>query len=85
LFSFMHRDSRPLGHAPQTSPACAVNALGLGNEEACYWPNTGYGGFGAKVTMDRAPRFDNERRFDPRRILLTDIDGSRTADLQPPT
>jgi hypothetical protein len=34
--------------------------------------------------MDRAPRFDNERRFDPRRILLTDIDGSRTADLQPP-
>jgi hypothetical protein len=33
--------------------------------------------------MYRAPRFDNEWRFDPRRILLTDIDGSRTADLQP--
>jgi hypothetical protein len=48
-------------------------------------PNTGYGGFGAEVTIDRAPHFDNERRFDPRRILLTDIDGSRTADLQPPT
>ena len=35
------------------------------NGEACYWPNTGYGRFGAKVTMDRAPRFDNEERFDP--------------------
>jgi RHS repeat-associated protein len=51
------------------------------NGEACYWPNTGYGGFGAKVTMDLAPRFDNEERFDPRRIQLADIDGSGTADL----
>jgi RHS repeat-associated protein len=51
------------------------------NGEACYWPNTGYGSFGAKVTMDFAPRFDNEERFDPRRIQLADIDGSGTADL----
>ena len=51
------------------------------NGEACYWPNTGYGRFGAKVTMDVAPRFDNEERFDPRRIRLADIDGSGTADL----
>jgi RHS repeat-associated protein len=51
------------------------------NGEACYWPNTGYGSFGAKVTMDLAPRFDNEERFDPRRIQLADIDGSGTADL----
>ena len=51
------------------------------NGEACYWPNPGYGRFGAKVTMDRAPRFDNEERFDPRRIRLADIDGSGTADL----
>ena len=27
------------------------------NGEACYWPNLGYGRFGAKVTMDGAPRF----------------------------
>ena len=51
------------------------------NGEACYWPNTGYGQFGAKVTMDLAPRFDSEERFDPRRIKLADIDGSGTADL----
>jgi RHS repeat-associated protein len=51
------------------------------NGEACYWPNTGYGRFGAKVAMDLAPRFDNEERFDPRRVQLADIDGSGTADL----
>ena len=51
------------------------------NGEACYWPNSGYGRFGAKVTMDLAPRFDSEERFDPRRIRLADIDGSGTADL----
>jgi len=51
------------------------------NGEACYWPNIGYGRFGAKVTMDGAPRFDAEERFDPRRIVLADIDGSGTADL----
>ena len=28
------------------------------NGEVCYWPNLGYGRFGAKVTMDHAPWFD---------------------------
>ena len=28
------------------------------NGEVCYWPNLGYGRFGAKVTMDRAPWFE---------------------------
>jgi RHS repeat-associated protein len=51
------------------------------NGEACYWPNIGYGRFGAKVTMDQAPRFDDEERFDPGRIRLADIDGTGTADL----
>jgi Salmonella virulence plasmid 65kDa B protein/Insecticide toxin TcdB middle/C-terminal region/Insecticide toxin TcdB middle/N-terminal region len=51
------------------------------NGEACYWPNVGYGRFGPKVTMDRAPRFDNQERFDPRRIRLADIDGTGAADL----
>jgi RHS repeat-associated protein len=51
------------------------------NGEVCYWPNIGYGRFGAKVTMDQAPRFDNEERFDPARIRLADIDGTGSADL----
>jgi RHS repeat-associated protein len=49
--------------------------------EVCYWPNLGYGCFGAKVTMDRAPYFDEPDRFDGRRIRLADIDGSGTADI----
>jgi len=51
------------------------------NGEICYWPNLGYGRFGAKVTMDRAPRFADAERFDPSRVHLADIDGSGTSDL----
>jgi len=51
------------------------------NGEVCYWPNLGYGRFGAKVTMDRAPRFDHPDQFDQRRIRLADIDGSGTSDI----
>src|SRR5690606_20673630 len=51
------------------------------NGEICYWRNTGYGTFGAKVTMDRAPVFDAVDQFDPRRIRLGDIDGTGTTDV----
>jgi RHS repeat-associated protein len=51
------------------------------NGEVCYWPNLGYGRFGAKVTTDNAPRFTDEEQFDPRRIRFADVDGSGTADL----
>lgn len=51
------------------------------NGEVCYWPNQGYGRFGGKVTMDGAPRLDDDERFDPRRIRLADVDGSGTTDL----
>ncbi len=51
------------------------------NGEVCYWPSIGYGRFGARITMDDAPRFTDEERFDPRRIRLADIDGSGTTDL----
>ena len=51
------------------------------NGETAYWPNLGYGKFGAKVTMDRAPRFDSADAFDAKRIRLADIDGSGSADV----
>jgi RHS repeat-associated protein len=51
------------------------------NGEVCYWPNLGYGRFGAKVTMDRSPWFDTPDLFDQRRIRLADTDGSGTADI----
>lgn len=51
------------------------------NGEVCYWPNLGYGRFGAKVTMDNAPWFDGLDLFDQRRIRLADIDGSGVTDI----
>jgi RHS repeat-associated protein len=51
------------------------------NGEVCYWPNAGYGRFGAKVAMDHAPWFDRADVFNGRRIQLADIDGSGTADI----
>jgi RHS repeat-associated protein len=51
------------------------------NGEVCYWPNLGYGRFGAKITMDRSPRFDSPDQFDQRRVRLADIDGSGASDL----
>jgi RHS repeat-associated protein len=51
------------------------------NGEVCYWPNLGYGCFGAKVTMNDAPWLDNPDQFSQRRVRLADIDGSGTSDL----
>ncbi len=51
------------------------------NGEVCYWPNLGYGRFGEKVTMGDAPVFDNPDIFNPKRIVLADIDGSGLTDI----
>jgi RHS repeat-associated protein len=53
----------------------------LRDGETCYWPNLGHGRFGPKVTMDAAPRFEDQERFDPGRIRLADLDGTGVADL----
>jgi len=51
------------------------------NGDVCYWPNLGYGRFGAKITMDNAPWFENPDQFDQKRVRLADIDGSGTTDI----
>jgi len=51
------------------------------NGEICYWPNLGYGRFGAKVRMDHAPVFDHPDQFNPAYLRLADIDGSGTTDI----
>lgn len=51
------------------------------NGEVCYWPNKGYGDFGAKVTMENCPWFAFPDQFDQRRVRLADIDGSGTYDI----
>jgi RHS repeat-associated protein len=58
-----------------------IRNSGAGVGGVCYWPNLGYGRFGAKVTMDHPPQFDNPDQFDHKRIRLADIDGSGTTDI----
>jgi RHS repeat-associated protein len=49
--------------------------------EICYWPNTGHGRFGRKVTMSGSPVLDDPEAFDRARVVLLDVDGSGTTDL----
>jgi RHS repeat-associated protein len=58
-----------------------TDILRIRNGEVCYWPNLGYGKFGAKVAMDNAPFFDQPDAFNPVNIKLADIDGSGTTDI----
>lgn len=51
------------------------------DREVSYWPNLGYGRFGAKVTMDNPAAFDTAAGFDPSRVRFVDIDGSGPADI----
>jgi RHS repeat-associated protein len=51
------------------------------NGEICYWPNQGYGSFGAKITMDNSPIFDHDEHFHYKRVILGDIDGTGTTDI----
>ncbi|MBK6012831.1 SpvB/TcaC N-terminal domain-containing protein [Streptomyces sp. MBT53] len=44
-----------------------------------YWPNLGYNRWGEEVTMRDSPRLPDG--YDPRRVLLGDVDGDGTADL----
>src|SRR5215472_13937808 len=51
-----------------------------------YWPYRGYGRWGRRVTMRNSPRFEDAVffpgiGFDPRRLLIGDVDGDGVADL----
>lgn len=58
-----------------------TDILRMRNGEVCYWPNLGYGKFGAKITLDNAPVFDHPEAFNPANLRLADIDGSGTSDI----
>ncbi|MES2936378.1 MAG: SpvB/TcaC N-terminal domain-containing protein [Pseudomonadota bacterium] len=74
-------DPRQSIHLADMSGDGLADIVRVRNGDVCYWPNLGYGRFGAKVTMDSAPWFDAPEQFDPKRLRLADIDGSGTADL----
>jgi RHS repeat-associated protein len=44
-----------------------------------YWPNLGYGNWGKRITMQNCPRFPYG--YNPKRILVGDVDGDGLADL----
>lgn len=58
-----------------------LDIVRIRNHDIVYWPNLGYGKFGAKVSMSNSPVFDQDDRFDPRLVKLSDIDGSGTTDI----
>lgn len=59
-----------------------VDLVRIRNGEVCYWPNLGYGLFGARVVMRDAPRFTaDDDEFDPGRIRLADVDGTGPTDI----
>jgi RHS repeat-associated protein len=51
------------------------------NGEVSYWPNLGYGKFGAKITMNQAPYFDHPDQFNPAYLHLADISGTGVTDI----
>ena len=76
----LHDDTQTVFLADMTGDGLS-DVVRVRNGEICYWPNLGYGRFGAKVTLDDSPRFADEERFDGRRVRLADVDGSGTADV----
>ncbi|HKV08113.1 MAG TPA: SpvB/TcaC N-terminal domain-containing protein [Thermoanaerobaculia bacterium] len=68
-------------HLADLSGDGLTDLVRIRNGEVCYWPNLGFGRFGAKVTMDNAPWFDHPDQFDPKRLRLADVDGTGTTDI----
>ena len=68
-------------HLADMSGDGLADIVRIRNGNVCYWPNLGYGRFGAQVIMSSAPWFDRREQFDPARIRLFDVDGSGTTDI----
>src|SRR5262245_41870605 len=59
--------------------------LFIHNGRVEYWPYRGYGRWGRRVTMRNSPRFEDAAffpgiGFDPKRLLVGDVDGDGVAD-----
>lgn len=80
-FSLVFADSEETIYSADMTGDGLADILRIRNGQICYWPNMGYGKFGAKVLMSYSPRFDQIDSFDQKRIRLSDIDGSGTTDL----
>ncbi len=59
----------------------SMDIVRIRNGEVCYWPNLGYGRFGARVIMEASPWFDHPDLFDHARVRLADIAGTGLIDI----
>lgn len=66
--------------ADMSGDGCA-DIVRVRNGEVCYWPNLGYGKFGAKITMEHSPIFSGDGQFNPTLVRFSDIDGSGPSDI----
>ncbi|HST64337.1 MAG TPA: SpvB/TcaC N-terminal domain-containing protein [Mycobacteriales bacterium] len=68
-------------HLADMSGDGLIDLVRVRNGAVSYWPNLGYGRFGARIDMAGAPWLDEPDLLDQRRVRLSDVDGSGTADL----
>ena len=58
-----------------------VDIVRIRNNDVCYWPNMGYGKFGAKISMGNSPLLANYKDFNPIYLKLVDISGTGASDI----
>ncbi len=79
--AIVFRDEEQSIYLSPMSGSGLTDIVRIRNGEVCYWPNLGYGKFGAKVNMDFAPVFDTEDQFNSSYLNLADINGTGVTDI----
>nr|WP_320014948.1 SpvB/TcaC N-terminal domain-containing protein [uncultured Desulfobacter sp.] len=77
----MFSDTRQSIYLADMSGDGLTDIVRIRNGDICYWPNLGYGRFGAKVNMSNAPVFDLPDIFNPQYLHLADISGTGVTDI----
>lgn len=75
------KDERSLVQLCDMTGDGLADIVRISNGSICYWPNTGHGTFGAKVTMGNAPWMASDDVFSPQFIRTGDFSGSGTTDM----
>ncbi|MEX1368046.1 MAG: SpvB/TcaC N-terminal domain-containing protein [Nannocystaceae bacterium] len=77
----VHRDPRVLVALADMTGDGLADVVRVADGQVAYWPNLGYGRFGARVVMGGLSGFEADSMMRADRVRLADIDGSGTADL----